>query len=318
MNAELPAPQVLHQLFSAIEQTQDGLALFCGDDKLQYCNQTFAALFAHAVNDAVGKSFDDIMRYCFDNKIGLNIETDNIDDWLEKAHKKRRRYKFRRFETDFIDHRWFMITEQRLDNGSLLIYASDITGHINTENKLKRVSKNLYQLATLDSLTHIYNRRHFYHMANIELERCYRNQNPVALLMVDLDFFKKINDRYGHAAGDQVLIKFTQEMSENLRSYDVFGRIGGEEFAALLPKTDLHTAVHIAERIRQQIAEMKVVFNQHVIKLTVSIGISLINEQQLELEQLIAEADAYLYKAKVHGRNTIEACPETIHLQQKP
>lgn len=165
-----------------------------------------------------------------------------------------------------------------------------------------RLRIELEHLANHDSLTHALTRRHMDDACRAELERCRRHGRSMALLMMDLDHFKAVNDTYGHQAGDQVLVNFVAEVKALLRGPDQLGRFGGEEFMALLPETSLEEAVHVAERIRELFA----VANDEP-HCTVSIGITTNHKDTDTVDTLLARADAALYRAKAKGRNRVEA-----------
>lgn len=163
----------------------------------------------------------------------------------------------------------------------------------------------LEALATTDELTQINNRRHFIELASRELAMAQRTGQDLALLMMDADHFKAINDQHGHVAGDQVLHDLAQTVSGELREYDVLGRWGGEEFAALLPSTSLEKAMAVAERIRKAVEHMELPESAPGSRLSLSVGVAVGGKDNLDLESLIAEADTALYQAKADGRNKV-------------
>jgi len=131
-------------------------------------------------------------------------------------------------------------------------------------------------------------------------------RQPVALLMFDLDQFKSINDRYGHHAGDEVLTAFCKVATSHMRPADLFGRIGGEEFASLLPDTGLQDAVWLAERVRGAFAAASHNVGKHIFSSTVSIGVAVADDGHSDLSALLDAADQALYRAKALGRNRVE------------
>ena len=169
----------------------------------------------------------------------------------------------------------------------------------------KKMEEELRSLATTDALTGACNRRHFLHKADTEIPRAQRYNNPLAVLMIDLDHFKTINDTYGHAGGDEVLRTFVNKVKETLRGPDVLGRIGGEEFAVMLPETDLQGAVALAERIRIDIQDANIRWDKRTIKATVSIGIATADKNDKDIHDVMARADKALYTAKSEGRNRV-------------
>lgn len=159
--------------------------------------------------------------------------------------------------------------------------------------------------AITDTLTGLYNRRGFIEFGRREVERAIRFVRPLTALMLDLDNFKDINDHYGHLFGDKVLIGVTQRWSQELRQIDLLGRYGGDEFIILLPETNLESAVQVAERLRQKVSQMGFPIGPSNVRLTMSVGVSALDEATLDLETLVQKADHALYEAKRAGRNQV-------------
>ncbi len=171
---------------------------------------------------------------------------------------------------------------------------------------LKQQSQDeLYQLATMDALTHIYNRRSFMEKLNTELLRLNRFDSDLSILMLDLDHFKNINDKYGHSIGDEVLKHFALQTQECLRDIDIFGRIGGEEFSIILGECDIKQAEKVAIRIQKQLIKNPLMIKQEALIFTVSIGISKCQKAD-DVKCLLDRADKALYEAKNHGRNCVK------------
>lgn len=169
----------------------------------------------------------------------------------------------------------------------------------------KRREAELRQFATIDHLTELSNRRHFLLQMERELARIRQGAVPAALLMFDLDHFKAINDRWGHAMGDQVLRHFSTALRRSLRKHDVGGRLGGEEFALLLPDTNLAQACAVAERIQKRMAAEPLMHGERAIPLTLSVGITLMHRADDSVSASLARSDEALYRAKKNGRNQI-------------
>ncbi|WP_114968741.1 GGDEF domain-containing protein [Rhodoferax ferrireducens] len=165
----------------------------------------------------------------------------------------------------------------------------------------ERLRTKLEHLAKHDSLTNALTRRHMNEACAQELERCRRHGRSMALLVMDLDHFKSINDSYGHQAGDLVLVNFVSMVNALLRQPDQLGRFGGEEFVALLPDTSLDEAILVAERIRAACA-----LAEHPPACTVSIGVTTNQKDKDTVDTLLARADAAMYRAKASGRNRVE------------
>ena len=164
----------------------------------------------------------------------------------------------------------------------------------------------LEALSRLDPLTQIHNRRSLIEALDKELQRSRRYHRHLALLFLDVDHFKAINDRYGHAFGDRVLQRLTQVAASLIRLPDIFGRYGGEEFAIGVVECDEAMAREIAERIRQTIARTAFEWDDQKAQVTVSIGIALTTPAVEKIDTLIEQADRALYQAKANGRNRVE------------
>lgn len=173
--------------------------------------------------------------------------------------------------------------------------------------KNARLFKEIQQLAITDSLTSLYNRRHFFEMANREVARAKRYKKPLSVLMIDIDDFKNVNDTHGHATGDEVLKGVSECFRNSLREIDLKGRYGGEEFALVLPDTGLENARRVAEQLRYKISKLS--FFTTIVKLnvTVSIGISSLSEDEDDFRGIIKRADSALYEAKTAGKNRVFA-----------
>ena len=284
--------------------SQDGYAIFSAEDKLIGCNQAYAELMVMELSQIIGKSFDQIYRIAFKNRQGPNIEASDIEVWLAYAHTKRRAQEFRIFEVDLIDGRWFLMSEQTLPSGELLLQAKNISQQKVVEHTLFENSRHLANLALTDELTQIDNRRSFIANVKSEVIRYKRSQQAFTFCLLDIDHFKQVNDKYGHQAGDNVLRQLCTLVKQTLREYDHFGRIGGEEFGILLPNTNATEAEEITNRLRNKI--MSTVFNNqtHPIGITVSIGLAE-SSRDTTFELLYSQTDIALYEAKDTGRNQV-------------
>jgi diguanylate cyclase (GGDEF)-like protein len=163
----------------------------------------------------------------------------------------------------------------------------------------------MYQLATTDSLTGLANHRHFIEQLNLEMKRTRRSGASCALLMMDIDHFKAVNDTYGHEAGDAVLVQLTNSMRSALRDIDTFGRLGGEEFAAVLPGAGVATAMQVAERLRSCVEGSRVATRAGTIGVTISIGITSASGADDDVDAALRRADNAMYQAKNEGRNCV-------------
>jgi diguanylate cyclase (GGDEF)-like protein len=185
--------------------------------------------------------------------------------------------------------------------------SRDVTARKEAEEKIQSLNAELEQMALTDYLTNLYNRRYFMQRGVEEFKRANRNSQPLALLMLDIDEFKKVNDTYGHEAGDLALQQVAAALKSSLREIDILGRLGGEEFAVLLPNTSLEGAALLAERMRQTIANtsFKTPGDVLISTITISIGVAAFTDEMSGTDDLLRNADAAMYRAKNSGRNCV-------------
>lgn len=178
-------------------------------------------------------------------------------------------------------------------------FFRDITEHKQLEAALREMSRQ-------DPLTGVANRRHFFEVAAEEFSRARRFGRDLSFIMLDIDWFKRINDKWGHAAGDKVLKALCESAQSALRQVDLFARIGGEEFAVLVPDTNLDSAFLLAERLRLKAAALGVAEGPDSISFTLSAGVSSLMPEDASAEDALKRADSALYRAKQAGRNRTE------------
>lgn len=185
-------------------------------------------------------------------------------------------------------------------NGSILWHGAilDITARKELEEKLR-------QIAITDELTGAANRRQFMELLSREYQRYRRNGPAYAVILFDFDWFKQVNDRFGHNAGDRVLQETTHLVQESLRASDTFGRIGGEEFAILLPDSDQENARHLAERLRQSLAEHAFEGPGQAIRGSITCGVAGSSQDDTDAKDIMLRADSALYAGKAAGRNRV-------------
>ena len=204
--------------------------------------------------------------------------------------------------------RWSSLSARLIEvDGQLahLLWGFDIETH-------KALEAQLRELATRDALSGLLNRRAFMERATALYNHCRRHAQPCSVLMIDIDHFKLINDRHGHQSGDEAIRACAQAAGLALRDADLLGRLGGEEFAALLPHSTAASALRIAERIRGAIAQIDLPTPQGPMAFTVSIGVAELAPHHAGIEPLLAEADEALYRAKAAGRNKVLAYAPAI------
>lgn len=168
--------------------------------------------------------------------------------------------------------------------------------------RLDQKEQKLRELSTLDELTQVFNRRHILELAEHERSRARRLEHPLSIAILDVDFFKKVNDTYGHPGGDVVLKEIASKCKQHSREIDHFARYGGEEFMFILPEADKQTSYRFAERIRHLLEQTDITYYGKRIPVTVSIGVATLWEDE-SLDNLLLRADQALYKAKDRGKN---------------
>ncbi|MDR3576500.1 MAG: diguanylate cyclase [Anaerolineaceae bacterium] len=211
------------------------------------------------------------------------------------------------FQRRLYEVRFTRLLDNRTTQIGQILLLRDITEQKNIQEKLQ-------QLAITDPLTGLFNRRHFFDLASHEFKRSVRYGHPQSILILDVDHFKTINDTHGHAAGDDVLQNLAQKCGEQLRSFDVMARYGGDEFILMLPETEADKASQTAERLRQVIESRPLETDSGLqLYVTISFGIATLNASEgISLDELIDRADTALYIAKNSGRNQIRAWEEKV------
>ena len=172
------------------------------------------------------------------------------------------------------------------------------------KHTINKSKEKLNFLANVDTLTKLYNRKYFNDNLLKEVERAKRYKSKLCLLMIDVDYFKKFNDKYGHQKGDEVLITIASIIKNNIRVTDIAARYGGEEIVVVLPETNIENAAMVAEKIRTMVENDSQILTK--VKVTVSIGAASLDKSDFDIEKIISNADSALYKAKENGRNKIE------------
>ena len=260
-----------------------------------YVNNRVAELFGDTAENIIGKKDTDILPveiaehfYQSDKQV---FETNQKQVIEETTHRENGE------ASHYISTK---VPFNRPDKLPALIgFSSDVT-------ELFKLKEEFMQLANTDPLTNLYNRRFFTEQAEKEYQRAKRYSLSMTLISIDIDYFKSINDKFGHPAGDQVLIEIAKQLKTSLRQTDILARIGGEEFSILLPETSAISAVAFAERIKEEQSKLLMTGDwQGEINLSVSIGVSSLIASDEAFDVLFSRADKALYQAKNTGRNTV-------------
>jgi diguanylate cyclase (GGDEF)-like protein len=180
-----------------------------------------------------------------------------------------------------------------------------MAGHAAIATSNSRLFEEVHQLATTDGLTGLYNRRHFLEVAEQTFQFAKHHQHPLAMMLLDVDLFKQINDRHGHTTGDEVLRGIATLLEANLPEEGMVGRYGGEEFVVLLPQTSLQEALEVAEHLRRRVATTIFPTAKGPVTTTISLGVAEIDPALPSFLALLDQADAALYQAKAEGRNRV-------------
>ncbi len=292
--------KLLATLSSAVvERLGDGIVVIDRHYNIILYNEGAARIFGHAAEDALGRSLNMLLpqRFQLQHDLMINEFSASSAEARQMGERARQIYGIRKDGSEFIAS----VAIMKINVGSLVHYVAivrDISENKKTEEELLR-------LAATDPLTGAFNRREMTSLAEQESQRSHRYGRPLSIMMLDLDHFKRLNDTYGHAAGDKALQRFTTLCCNALRNIDVFGRWGGEEFVALLPETDAEGAAVIAERLRKTVNENVLTYNDHRIVLTVSIGIAQYRADEIAIDGPLSRADMAVYDAKKAGRNQI-------------
>jgi len=290
------AEKAERRFIDAMECLPNGFVLNDKDDRLVICNKRYREIYAESATYIVpGTTFEEIIRKGVENgqypdAIG------NEEAWIAERLDMHQN-PGEPIEQHLPDDKWLSVQERRTSEGGLVGFRFDIT-------KLKRQERELVRLAWTDSLTGTMNRHRFMELAGKDIGRASRHGSEMSLLLLDADHFKQINDRNGHAAGDEVLKGLTERWKHVLRSHDLIGRIGGEEFCVLLPEIGPDGAATAAEKLRTAIAELPFMFEGQLLRVTVSIGVATLAPGD-DLPELMRRADKALYQAKETGRDRI-------------
>jgi two-component system cell cycle response regulator len=204
------------------------------------------------------------------------------------------------------EERWFegriaLMEKDRSGHSKVVFIANEVSERVQLYQKVQR-------LATQDPLTGCFNRRHFFERAEQEMQRSLRYSRPLALVMMDIDEFKQVNDRFGHPVGDEALCSLVRLCQGQMRAIDLLGRYGGDEFAILMPETTLEGARQAAERLREDIQQMAIATPDGTCSMTVSIGVADLSggsKETAKLDGLVRRADQALYAAKSAGQNSV-------------
>jgi diguanylate cyclase (GGDEF)-like protein len=301
------APEIVMRLGQGLIGSGAALALFSPADDLHFATAGFISLYDV---QAGPQTFSSLMRHCWQAKTGPLIITDNIDTWLAAANAKRRSQSNRQFEIDIHDGRWMWVNEITFPDDWVLVIVSDFTSVKRREFKLESDRHAAVVASETDHLTGLYNRGATLLRLTQLIEHSAGSADVFSAVLIDLDHFKSINDRFGHDSGDQVLMHFAACAEEVLREKDILGRVGGEEFLLIMPGATQNQAASVLERLRAHLSDQRLKLRGTLLKYTFSAGVAQwgptgADEPAKTVEALYREADQALYAAKDSGRNQV-------------
>ncbi len=279
---------------SLLESTLDAIVTYDTQSRVTFVNNAFRDIFGWEMSEiSKGAPYIPVSEQEITRANVLKVIRDGIplkDFETKRLTKQGKLINVNISASRFNDHHG--------NPAGMVVILRDITKSKTMEAELKR-------LASTDPLTGADNRRSFLEKGAYELRRAKRYNHPFSFLMMDVDHFKAVNDAYGHQLGDQVLKQLVSESYKVIRVTDIFGRLGGEEFAVILPETNTDTALIVGKRLNQKLANIQIKSDQGRIRFTVSIGFAMFEKDEDTVETIMARADSALYKAKMAGRNCL-------------
>jgi diguanylate cyclase (GGDEF)-like protein len=293
---------------SLLWSTPSLIAVFDASDRLILANEAFRETYF--ADPAQKPLWGQIMRENHAHDRGPLIETDDIEAWLTAANARRGTVPYRAFEAEMTDGRVFWITETVDQQGNLLVIASEITTLRASSRSVREERDAARRASWTDDLTGVANRR--YVMKTLREWLAHQLELEVfgehAIALIDIDRFKKVNDRYGHEFGDAVLVQFCRRFVSGVRLHDLFGRMGGEEFLLFLPNCSVADAAH---RLQEILDDVKSIRFAEAAGYSCSFSAGLCEVQpDKTLDETLSLADRYLYAAKAGGRQCIVSGPD--------
>jgi diguanylate cyclase (GGDEF)-like protein len=296
---------------AAFDEVDYGVVLLDGDLRTQFMNRAVRELGQlKALRPGEKPFFSEVIGEVGDNG-AYAVPDDVLDAYAGERIDWVRRGDSTPVDLTLKDGRIIRVKCIRLRDEARMLTYLDVTDVVTRARELEG-------LAATDALTGLCNRRQFAAVANAEWERFQRYGRPLSVLMMDIDHFKSINDRFGHDAGDKVLMEIAAVCREARRTSDLVARMGGEEFAILLPETDSASAAVVAEKLRARIAAHKLTVGGTEIQVSVSIGVADANRKLANLNELVKRADAALYTAKADGRHRVAIDGEIAPAGEEP
>jgi len=320
LNGELHILSVVHEI-TARKKMEEKLRE--NEEKYRFLTENSADVIWHINNrqriDYISAADETLRGYKREEVIGQPIWNFLKPEGIKLVREKIEHHRQKEQAGNNMDATRFEI-QQKCKDGSWIWTEVCMAPHYDKNGNLigfhginqditerKQLFDQLYHQATIDDLTRIPNRRHFMYLAEKEMKSAKRYHRPISIIIIDFDNLKRINDTYGHLAGDRALSVFSRIVQQIIREVDILGRFGGDEFLILLPEANQEQAFHVMERINQILESSPIFYQDESFSLSVSSGIASIENWTDTLEDLLNRADAAMYDAKEHGKNGISS-----------
>ncbi len=302
---------------SIIDNINAGIIVIDLSYDILFCNSFVVKYSSIAKEEMLGKNLFDIFPYLPKAWLELKFRSVQILKSYSFVSWKQRSYLFKfrhnRPITGDVDYMYqdctfLPVLDVNAQTNSICIIVQDMTDIAISQKMINEVldaNKMLKQLSYYDGLTNIYNRLYIENLLEKEFDKSSSTGSVLSVVMFDLDHFKRINDTYGHLAGDEVLRCIAKTVGSNIRQIDMFGRYGGEEFLLIMPDTHNNDCTLFCQQIRTSVQDMAINFDNIVIKVTLSMGVTRYRQGMKDYLQLIHEADIALYQSKKEGRNRV-------------
>jgi diguanylate cyclase (GGDEF)-like protein len=303
-----------HWLLAIVQSIDVGVVVLDRDYHVQVCNTFMENRSGVQPKDSHNQNFfslfPEIDRQWFSRKLEsvATLGTPAFTVWEQRPYLVRfKNYQPITGQEEFMYQNTTLLplrsTDGKINHICLVIY--DVTDVATNRHQLQAANAQLQQLSSTDRLTGLYNRGHWEESLKVAYARHQRYGNATSLVMLDIDHFKRVNDTYGHQAGDKVIEEVSRLIREHVRETDVAGRYGGEEFGVVLSDTDKTDARVFAERLRKAVEGLEVLHNGQSIRFTISLGVADLSQPSINYADLIAWADHALYASKKAGRNRV-------------
>lgn len=297
-NARGDAESFNRHLMDLMAASQQGYALFDGEDELRFANAAFR--MALGIGPDEFPTWADLMRIGYRNSTGTAVETADFELWLRSAGTRRGKLPYRTIETSLNDGRWMLTTETTLPGGWMLCVVTDISELGVELRDLRQERDRALKFALSDELTGLGNRRYVMDILNHRLGP--NKAEALAVIIMDIDHFKSVNDRFGHACGDLVLKDFAARLSAAVARGDLVGRIGGEEFLLMLAGSRVLGVEEVMQEVLSSLAQASPLADMPGFRYSCSAGIAFANPGE-SASDVLRRADTALYEAKNTGRN---------------